>query len=290
MIRPIAVQPSRRLSRDARAARWSARVQLLTFSAAIEGINEPLLDGLCGLYLDTSGCPEVLARDDNQVHLTVDLTDDAGPSSGPAALGYLEDRIDTAALGHLFSSHVIVHAGAICRNGRTIVLPAASGAGKSTLVAAAALSGWSCLSDEVAIIDIASRSIWPFRKCICLKSGGWHLIRASFDTVTASAELIRPDRSHVWFLEPPVIPAATVPQPVTHVVVPIRQPGARATLSPLTASAGLTELVRHSINLPRHGATGFDVLATLAAGATCATLVYDDVGEALAALAELTGG
>jgi hypothetical protein len=203
-------------------------------------------------------------------------------------LGHLEALIDTNAIVSL-RHYVIVHAGVISRNGRGLLIPATGGAGKSTLVAAASLSGFTYLSDEFAIIEPATSAVWPFRKSICLKPGGWEIIQRRFAVSVPSASAIRSNNTLVHYLLPPQLQPADQPCEVTHIVLPDRQPGTMARLGRVTFGSALAELARHSFNLPTHGVPGFECLVQVSQHAECVSLTYDDIEEAVTALVRLTG-
>lgn len=61
-----------------------------------------------------------------------------------------------------------LHAGAVARDGRALVLVGESGKGKSTLTASLVRRGWDYLSDEVAVIHPETRMVLPFAKALDL--------------------------------------------------------------------------------------------------------------------------
>ena len=63
---------------------------------------------------------------------------------------------------------ILLHAGAVERDGEAVVLVGESGMGKSTLTAAMVRSGYAYLSDEIAIIDPESFAVRAYPKAIDL--------------------------------------------------------------------------------------------------------------------------
>lgn len=55
-----------------------------------------------------------------------------------------------------------LHAGAVALRGRAVLFPGPRGAGKSTLVTNLCARGWHYLSDDVAPLDPASHTVFPF--------------------------------------------------------------------------------------------------------------------------------
>ena len=80
-------------------------------------------------------------------------------------------------IGQRFNDLLLLHAGAVERDGLALVLPAMPGSGKSTLAAALSLSGWRLLSDEFGAYDPQSRAFRPMLKPIALKNESIDVIR-----------------------------------------------------------------------------------------------------------------
>ena len=71
---------------------------------------------------------------------------------------------------------VLLHAGAAERDGRAVVVAGASGHGKSTLTAALVQSGFAYLTDELVVIDPATRRVDPYPKALDLSAGSLDLL------------------------------------------------------------------------------------------------------------------
>jgi len=66
--------------------------------------------------------------------------------------------------------HLLLHASAVSRQGRAVVMTGLSGAGKSTLSALLAERGWRFLGDEFVLLDPDSGNIAPFPRPVSLKN------------------------------------------------------------------------------------------------------------------------
>lgn len=213
----------------------------------------------------------------------------AGPFASAAdAVVHLESMITMAAAVSL-ADHVLVHAGVVASPAGGIVIPGASGAGKSTLVAALCFSGFRYLSDELAVIDRESLALHPFVKPMCLKDGGWSALAAAYARPPAVLSGTRAEGEAVHFLLPPKVCEADGQTRIRYVLRPERQPGASARLVRSARAQTLMDLAQHSLNLPRHGPAGVDLLARVVEGAECYTLIYDDLACAVATIQNFTG-
>ncbi len=75
--------------------------------------------------------------------------------------------------------HLLLHASAVERDGRVLVMTGASGSGKSTLSALLGNRGWRFLGDEFVLVDPASGDIAPFPRIISLKNQAIAVMQAA---------------------------------------------------------------------------------------------------------------
>jgi hypothetical protein len=127
----------------------------------------------------------------------------------------LEAAIYQAAERHLGQRYLLFHAGAVARNGRGFIFPAPSGSGKSTLVAWLLAHEFQYFSDEVAMLEPASRHLIPFPKSLHIKDGARDALAAVYPQFADGAGARRLDGREIWYLPPP-------PQAVPHGTVPVR--------------------------------------------------------------------
>lgn len=181
----------------------------------------------------------------------------------PAALALLESCARTA-VAQRCPDRVFVHAGAVARRGRAIVLPGPSGAGKSTLVAALVRLGARYLSDEYAVLDRHGR-VHPFPKPLTL----WPAASGPREDVPVEALGGRRARGPVRL----GLVAGTE-----------YRAGSRWSAGRRSLADGLLALLEHAV--PARVRPGFtmDVLCRTVAGAVVLTGVRGEAGEAAAAI------
>ena len=185
--------------------------------------------------------------------------------------------------------YLVVHAAAIERNGRVVILPGAPGAGKSTLAAALTRSGWRLLSDELALIRPGDGKVVPLARPINLKNQSIGIMRGFAPDAVFSAEIADTVKGTVALMRAPEDSMARVNEaaPVGWIVFPRWQKGAAPQLTPWSKAAGVMELAHNAMNYSLHGADGFRLLADIMDRSGCYRFTYDRLDDAIAAFAAL---
>ena len=176
---------------------------------------------------------------------------------------------------------VPIHAAAVTRGGRALVLAGRTHAGKSTLAAWLTHRGWGFLTDEVAVLDLDRGLPWvePFWRPIGVRHGGPLDELAGADPTVSES----------------LLPASTVgplgtEAPLAAFVMPHYSPADASDLTPLSPAATLTELTRHLPTLRRDGREFFRSLVPVVESVPAYSLRVDDLDEAEARLADLMDG
>ena len=126
---------------------------------------------------------------------------------------------------------VTLHAGAVAREGRLLLLAGASGAGKTTLTLGLLRAGWTYFTDDLAPIDVTTAEIAPFPKPLGVKDP------AAFDGLAGAFDGIDLPRPAKAFLVPPdAFPVGTGPLAARCLVFPTFRAGAAVGVTALTAA------------------------------------------------------
>ena len=198
------------------------------------------------------------------------------------------ERAITRAVRRYIAPYHVVHAGAVARDGRAMLLPALSGSGKSTLVAALALSGFDYYTDEVTILTEEGRLL-PYPKTITLKLGGWDAITALFPQAEAAA-YAPVHHGKLRHLAAPGLPPADMMDTgcgVDFFVFPRYASKEPTSLQPISRAAALARLAERSLNLTLLGKTGLDIVFRVLQDIQCYELTVSDLSEAVLLLDNL---
>jgi len=180
--------------------------------------------------------------------------------------------------------YFIIHAAALERAGRAVILPAPPGSGKSTLCAALVNRGWRLLTDELTLIDPESHAIIPIARPISLKNESIEVIR-HFAPQTVfgplSPNTIKGTIAHV---RPPAESVAQARESCTPTwcVFPRFRADARLAAGFRPKGQAFMHIAGSSVNYTLFGARGFTVLSEIMDGLSCYEFEYRDLSEAVA--------
>ena len=120
-------------------------------------------------------------------HWLLQIGDDEILCESEADLLYDFEKDMTIRAQELRADLFFMHAAAVYRDGKCIIISGASGSGKSTLCWTLCNSGFTYLSDELAPIQLAGVRVVPYPHALCLKSrpeSGADLPISTIDTLT----------------------------------------------------------------------------------------------------------
>lgn len=242
-----------RKSRPRERAAAEREVRLLDTNFRIRFFSESLLT-LTAPFLTSLAVPQ---RDDTTLVLDLVLErENYALYAGGRRVGHA-DRLDQvvpmvkASLVCLMLEHsddfCAIHAAAVARDGRCILLPGCSGSGKSTLAAAMVGAGMRLLSDDTTVLARDTLAARPVPLSICLKSGSWELLARQFPDLVRQPIHDRLDGKRVRYLSPPAAGICTDPSAqhsVRAIVFPNRRPGAAGALHPIARTEALSRLFK----------------------------------------------
>lgn len=186
-------------------------------------------------------------------------------------LSDLAERIPKILTGHL-----CLHAAALSRRGRGLLLPAPAKGGKSTLAAALVHEGWTYYSDDLAIIRIRDGKLLSFPRPIDLRPGAIDLLPRPTRDMRAHGHALRISRRRT----------GRGPVPVRWIIFPHVRLGRGTRISALEGGDAVVRTSRMGCNLHRLGKEGFDAVVALVRGARCHALEVGRLRDGIRTIAK----
>jgi HprK-related kinase A len=186
--------------------------------------------------------------------------------------------------------HLLLHAAAVERDGRAVLLPAWPGSGKSTLAVSLACAGWRFLSDEFGVVGEA-REVQPFARPAALKNESIAVIRGvAPDDVGPVYPRTRKGAVAHFRVPATSLARAAEPASVAAVVFPDFAPDAPATVQSMTPAVAFLKLAHNAFNYEVVGERAFRAVAEIVRQAPCRILRYGKLADAHGAIDAILAG
>jgi HprK-related kinase A len=184
---------------------------------------------------------------------------------------------------------VLIHAGAVARDGGALVMTGDSGAGKSTLAAMLGHRGWRFLGDEFALLDPQDGRFVPFPRPISLKNASIDLLREIAPADRFGPRFDGTIKGSVQHLAPPVeaIAAMDAAVPARLIVMPAFEPGVAPASRRISRAECFFHLSQASTNYRLIGEPAFAALWRLVETAPAYEISYGSTADAEALIDEL---
>jgi hypothetical protein len=198
-----------------------------------------------------------------------------GPRPAPRGTTGRDALASAAAVA---AGHIPFHGAAIARGDQVMVLTGQSGSGKSTLAAAATLSGWGYVADEVAPVDPATRAVSAYHRPIGLRRQGAEALGLPFP-----ANRTVPGDAVDW----PVPVERHSAGGTLHTLVLARwdhDDDALDTVTVLDPAQAMVELLQHLVVEDAHITACFSGIEQLVHHVPVARLIYTSPAAGVAAL------
>ncbi len=212
---------------------------------------------------------------------------DAAPL--PLALGLLAAEMGMnlqMALGH--KRHLLLHAAAVERGGKAVLMTGNSGAGKSTLAALLGERGWRFLGDEFALVDLDDGRIHPFPRPVSLKNEALGLFEGVDPTrlgpilegtPKGTIRHLRPNPEALARMDEPAIPAL--------LVFPRFGRDLESAVRPVGAAEVFVRLTQASTNYVALGEPAFDLVGRRLLSLPVRAIDYSDSATGVALVERL---
>lgn len=221
------------------------------------------------------------------VHIGGDfMLPDAAPL--PLALGLLAAEMGMnlqMALGQ--RRYLLLHASAVERDGRALLMTGISGAGKSTLAALLMARGWRLMGDEFALLDPASGLVHAFPRLISLKNQAISVAERAVPAGRFGPMLPGTPKGDIRHLLPDARAIAAMDRPAAPALILFPRFGFEPAARPVLPSETFVRLTQASTNYVALGERGFDALTALVRTVPAQAIDYPDTDTAIAQVERL---
>ncbi|MBK9002947.1 MAG: HprK-related kinase A [Sphingomonadales bacterium] len=183
--------------------------------------------------------------------------------------------------------HLLLHASAVERDGRVLVMTGQSGSGKSTLSALLGARGWRFMGDEFVLLDPESGDAVPFPRLISLKNSAIAAMQASAPDARFGPLLDGTPKGDIRHMVPPSDAIARMGQggaPALLLFPRYGYPGAVREVAPGETFMRLTQA---STNYVALGEAGFTALTRFVTSVPSRAIDYQSGEEAVALVEKL---
>jgi HprK-related kinase A len=183
--------------------------------------------------------------------------------------------------------HLLLHASAVERDGRVLVMTGQSGSGKSTLSALLGSEGWRFLGDEFVLLDPVTGNVAPFPRLISLKNEAIAAMQSAQPDARFGPLLAGTPKGDIRHMVPPAEAIARMGQggaPALLLFPRYGYPGAVREVAPGETFMRLTQA---STNYVALGEEGFTTLTRFVKSMPSRAIDYQSGEEAIALVEKL---
>ncbi|HVJ03970.1 MAG TPA: HprK-related kinase A [Sphingomonas sp.] len=185
--------------------------------------------------------------------------------------------------------YLLLHASAVERDGRALLMTGQSGAGKSTLAALLMARGWRLMGDEFALVDPATGLIHGFPRLVSLKNEAIGVMERALPNGRFGPALEGTPKGRIRHLVPDASAIAAMAEPARPALILFPSYGFEPAERPVLPSECFVRLTQASTNYVALGERGFDALTGLVRSVPAHAIDYPDTATALTQVERLWG-
>jgi HprK-related kinase A len=177
--------------------------------------------------------------------------------------------------------YLLLHASAVERDGRAVLMTGLSGAGKSTLAALLAARGWRLMGDEFALLDPETGLVHAFPRLVSLKNAAIDVVRDALPDGRFGPLLAGTPKGDIRHLVPGGDAVARMTEPARPALLLFPRYGFDAAERPLGPSEVFVRLTQASTNYVALGERGFRGMTRLVRDVPARAIDYPDAAQAV---------
>lgn len=183
--------------------------------------------------------------------------------------------------------YLLLHASAVERDGRALLMTGNSGAGKSTLAALLGERGWRFMGDEFALLDPGTGLLHAFPRLVSLKNQAIDAMMAEAPETRFGPLLKDTPKGDIRHLVPDAAALAAMDVPARPTMMLFPRYGFAAAERPVAPSEAFVRLTQASTNYVALGEPGFAALTSLVRDVPGVAIDYPDTESAVALVERL---
>ena len=185
--------------------------------------------------------------------------------------------------------HMLLHASAVARDGRALLMSGESGSGKSTLAALLGERDWRLMGDEFTLIDPVGGDALAFPRAVSLKNEAIAEIEKRVGPERLGPLLAGTPKGDIRHLIPRADAIAAMHEPVRPALLLFPQYGGPAGIERIGEGEAFLRLTEASTNYVALGEAGFAALTRLVRETPAFIISYPDSQTGLTIVEDLWG-
>jgi HprK-related kinase A len=183
--------------------------------------------------------------------------------------------------------HLILHASAVERDGKALIMTGLSGSGKSTLSALLGQNGWRFMGDEFVLIDPDSGMAVPFPRMISLKNSAIAAMEAAADAARFGPLMQGTPKGDIRHLVPPADAIARMGEAAKPALLLFPRFGYDAAIREVAPGENFMRMTQASTNYVALGEAGFRAMARFVKNIPARAIDYQNGEQAMMLVEQL---
>lgn len=183
--------------------------------------------------------------------------------------------------------HMLLHASAVARDGRALIMSGESGSGKSTLAALLGEGDWRLMGDEFTLIDPAGGDAFAFPRAVSLKNEAIAEVTAHVDPARLGPLLAATPKGDIRHLIPRADAIAAMHEPARPALLLFPRFGGEVAVEPMGEGEAFVRLTEASTNYVALGEAGFAALTRLVRETPAFGISYPDSAAGIGLVEQL---
>jgi HprK-related kinase A len=183
--------------------------------------------------------------------------------------------------------HMLLHASAVARDGRALIMSGESGSGKSTLAALLGEGDWRLMGDEFTLIEPEGGNALAFPRAVSLKNEAIAEVAARVDAARLGPLIASTPKGDIRHLIPRADAIADMHEPARPALLLFPRFGGNAAIEPMGEGETFVRLTEASTNYVALGEVGFAALTRLVRETPAFGVSYPDSATGIALVEQL---